>query len=405
MVDEKLRVAFLADSLTQRGAEKQMFYMIQALQEVNIDVRVYTLVRGGYYDKQLQEIGISPVEIGRGSNLESPSRTSYLINHMMRLSDLGRELRDYRPHVLQSAHTKTNIYLGFARYFLRQKTIGGVRVEYSLIYQYYGKMARWVIQAPEILILNSVAATRQIEQAKLRKTSELFLVPNVIHLPDFDASPPSNEDFSGLEHRIKVFFVGHLAPQKRLDRFLEALSIARQSVPALYGIVIGDGSERMMGERLALELGLSPDDIVFLGHRDDVSGLLRCADIQVLTSDAEGFPNVILEGMASGLPIITTISGDTSIIVKHGVTGYVSSSAKPVEIADYLIQLAKSPDLRRELGHAGRKRVEQEYGFDNLARHLLTIYYELGQRSNTKSSRKLVEVLQKGYGPLLSKAH
>jgi len=104
----------------------------------------------------------------------------------------------------------------------------------------------------------------------------------------------------------------------------------------------------------------------------------------VLTSDYEGFPNVILEAMAARLPVLTTPAGDAALIVQHGQTGFVVQPDDAPSLANSIVKLAQSPPLRVEFGEAGRQRVEQEYDHESLADRLFGIFRRFaGQQQRT----------------------
>jgi len=133
-------------------------------------------------------------------------------------------------------------------------------------------------------------------------------------------------------------------------------------------------------EKLATELEILPNTVTFLGQRDDVPALLKQAEIFFLTSDEEGFPNVILEAMAAHLPVITTPAGEAGGVVQNGVTGYVVPFDDVEGMAELMVHLARLPDLRCQLGNAGRQRVERLYSFEGLADRLLSIYRSIAER-------------------------
>jgi len=169
-----------------------------------------------------------------------------------------------------------------------------------------------------------------------------------------------------------------------VDRFIEAISLARQRCPNLRGLIIGDGPERHNWENSAIQKGLLPPILTFIGQRDDVPHLLMQSDMLVLCSDDEGFPNVILEAMLARLPVITTPAGDSDIIVENEVNGYVVPFSDTCAMAERMVRLAESPDLRRQLGEAGRQRVERHYAYESLAYRLMHIYRKV---ANTQKVR------------------
>lgn len=165
-----------------------------------------------------------------------------------------------------------------------------------------------------------------------------------------------------------------------MDRFVAAVARARARGAAVVGVVVGDGPELAALRTAAAAL---PDGaIAFLGRRDDVPAILRGVDALALTSSWEGFPNVLLEGMAGGLPVVTSDVGDAGRVVEHGVTGYVTPVGDVNAMARSMVRLAGDPALRLELGCRGRARVERLYAVDGLADRLLALYAAIGARAH-----------------------
>jgi glycosyltransferase involved in cell wall biosynthesis len=164
-----------------------------------------------------------------------------------------------------------------------------------------------------------------------------------------------------------------------VDLFLEAIAAARRSIPRVRGLVVGDGPARAAAEERALSLGLLPRHVTFLGERSDVPALLRTADMLLLSSDEEGFPNVLLEAMAAGLPVVTRPAGDAAAVVKQGETGFVVPGGAE-ELAERVALLARAPELRRRMGEQGRRRALDEYGIGKLCSRLLAVYRDLAGR-------------------------
>jgi glycosyltransferase involved in cell wall biosynthesis len=161
-------------------------------------------------------------------------------------------------------------------------------------------------------------------------------------------------------------------------------------VPAVFGVLIGTGPEHERLQAVAQQLGLGPSGVAFLGMRDDVPRLLRAADLLLVTSDHEGFPNAILEAMAVELPVITTPAGDAGLVVKDDVTGYVVPFDDVDQIGERVVRLARSPELRRSFGRAGRLRVEQSYSSEQLAASLLGIYRSIAAARGHEGLLRLI---------------
>ena len=198
----------------------------------------------------------------------------------------------------------------------------------------------------------------------------------------------------GAERReVIAAAVARLVPAKRLDRFLRGLARARREEGLLRGLIVGDGPERARLEALAGGLGLLPDGVTFLGACADVPRVLAGADMLVLTSQHEGFPNVLLEGMAARLPIVTTPAGDAATLVDEGRSGFVVPFQDVDLLAERMQTLAQSRAMRRALGAAGRARVEAQYRVDGLAVRALEIYHRIAARQRLVKTLRAVDAL------------
>lgn len=373
-----LRIAFIAGSLGQGGAEKQLLYMCRTLLEMGVQVRVYSLTKGDHYESMLQDMGVCIEWVGQHSN------------PFLRLMALAHVLLDFRPHILQASHFYVNLYVGLLAPLIGAVDIGSIRsdVNYELEENpFWGRLLLWL---PRTLIANSCRAQQNAE-AKGITCGKILTLPNAIDLAAFDtcgARLPQN--VCSLENNLIVIAIGRLIPAKRFDRFISALVLARRENQSLMGIIVGDGPERSRLENFALQNGLSETELVFLGKSNDIPDILKRGDIFVQTSDHEGFPNVLLEAMAARLPIITTPAGDSDMIVIHGQTGYVIPFEDIDELASHIVQIANSHQLRRELGNIGRVHVERNYDITGLAEKMLAVYSQIAVYCR---SRRLAKAL------------
>lgn len=354
-----VRIAFVAGTLGQGGAEKQLVYMARALRNAGADVRVYCLTRGEYYEEALVEAGIMPVWIGRSG---APP---------LRVVALRRDLRRFRPHIVQSAHFYTNLYARLAAPVAGAIDIGAARNDVIHEVLYNGRWGRWLVRAPSALIVNSYAAQRNTGAYGV-PADRVHVLPNVIDLAAFDAAAPTAPRRSGDD--VIVAGVGTFIRPKRFDRFLRVLARARERGARVRGLLVGDGPERAALEAQARELGLTPDGVQFAGRRNDIPAVLRSIDVLMLTSEHEGFPNVILEAMAASRAVISTSAGDADAIIAQGVTGFVVPLDAEDALVDHLCTLAASRDVRDTMGRTGRARVEEHYSVDGLASRLLSLH-------------------------------
>jgi len=175
---------------------------------------------------------------------------------------------------------------------------------------------------------------------------------------------------------VVVATVGRFDPIKNLPLLLLALALARQKVPKLRGLLIGDGPEMERLKTLTRKLGLEKT-VVFTGFRKDAVRLLQMADIFALSSLSEGTSLALLEAMACGLPVVATAVGGNPEIVEDGKTGLLVPSEDPPALAGALWLLAENPSLREKLGQRGREKFEKKFLFSQMLSAYEKLYQEL----------------------------
>jgi glycosyltransferase involved in cell wall biosynthesis len=132
--------------------------------------------------------------------------------------------------------------------------------------------------------------------------------------------------------------------------------------------------ERM--DRLVEEMGIR-ERCLFLGNRSDVAELYRACDVTLLPSLFEGTPNVVLESLASGVPVVATDVADNRIIIPEGEVGHVVPLGDPEALAARLLDLLRNDETRARFGVAARAWVEREFATAVLARKTGAIYEEV----------------------------
>jgi glycosyltransferase involved in cell wall biosynthesis len=194
----------------------------------------------------------------------------------------------------------------------------------------------------------------------LRRTgAPVHLIPHGVDLERFRPTPPPDAEV------LTVLAVGRLVPKKGFPVLLDAA--ARLLAPLRLRIV-GDGAERAALERRLVELGLR-DRVELAGSRthDDLPAEFAAAHIVVVpsvadaTGDRDGLPNVVLEAMASGRPVIASNVGAVSTAVIDGRTGVLVPPGDAEALAGALEFLVDQPDMRERLGREARARVERDF--------------------------------------------
>lgn len=341
-----MNVLFLAPSLGLGGAEKQLIVWADMLQH-NLGLRVSMACLDQSRTQRLgalEELGVPVVIAGQDQNT---------------VERIGRIVAFARKNRAQIVHA-FSFYLSP----LAILTAMAVRARPAASFQGDGTadldvgVLRRVpgLRLVEFFTSNSHEAIARI-QPNLRKGAFLQYVPNLVTQPAVALRRPADD-----QPAILALVVARLDANKRVNVFLEALARARQLEPRLRGVIVGDGPDREKLESLARQHGLLGSAVEFLGLVPDPSSCYATADIFVHLARSEGTPNVVLEAMAAGLPVVVTPAGEVRRIVRSGENGLLVSFDDASSVADCLVTLARSARLRQQLGTRAQTEVLADYG-------------------------------------------
>lgn len=160
----------------------------------------------------------------------------------------------------------------------------------------------------------------------------------------------------------RLLFVGRLAAVKGVPILFQAMANLKQDMPDLSLTLIGDGPERAFLEDMASTLGLS-DRVKFLGYKSqsEVAAALLDTDMFVLPSFAEGVPVVLMEAMASGVPVVATQIAGISELVSHGEAGWLIPPGNVEALSQAIERGFLDPPERQAMGEEGREIVEKHF--------------------------------------------
>ena len=169
-----------------------------------------------------------------------------------------------------------------------------------------------------------------------------------------------------------LLFAGSGFARKGLATVLRALAASADR--ALRLAIAGVDRSQPKFERLAASLGLG-DRVAFLGGQDDMRRCYAAADLLVLPTLYDPFPNVVLEAMAMGVPVIISNQCGAAELITHSANGWVCAPQDPQRLAE-VIQQAREPEAARRVGAAARRSVEP-LGLQVMAAALLALYRRL----------------------------
>ncbi len=221
-------------------------------------------------------------------------------------------------------------------------------------------------------------------------------------------SPGENELRSQLKIPAKahvIGFVGRLTEDKGIPELIEAFDTIVQAEPEAWLLLVGwfDASEDALGAQVRARIERHPR-IHCTGFVADTAPYYRAMDVMVLPTWREGFPNVVLEAAATGVPVITTLCTGSRDSVVSEVTGLLIPPGFPEAISEAVLKLLRDPAQRRRMGQAARAWVCKNYVDERVLRLATAFYKSLlkpraGERSGNGRGEKW-----RGAWPVLKEA-
>lgn len=360
-----MRIAIVIDALQRGGAERQAILSVAELQRLGHTAEMIVYHPDREYGDLIERENVNLVEIKRKGFLRSG-----------RILGLARHFRRGGFDVVHAFGGTAGFYAAIAAKLARVPAVfGGYRVEYKergLI----RLMNRFCDRLVDGWIVNSRAIADSMIESLGVKPEKFHIVYNGIRPQQFRSTLSKSEakrKFDIPDDRLVVSKVARLHPQKNHRMFLDMAAHVLENRPATHFMVVGEGALKQDLIAYAQSLGVS-SAVTFTGNRPDIEDVLAATDISVLTSDFEGFPNVLIEAMSVGICVVSTDYPGIDELITDGREGFVVPRNNAGAMASKICQLLDDAELRKRTGATGLKMVEGRLSPPRMAKNLMSVY-------------------------------
>ncbi len=360
----RCRLLYVVGQLGLGGLERQLYYLLATLERSRYRPALVAW-NDNPNEKYYRDIAALKIPI---YGLPTPA------SPIVKLRAFRKLVRTLLPEVIHSYGFHTNFAAHYAAAGTKALAIGSLRGDFSTEKRSGGTLrgalnTRW----PYVHISNSALCAENVRghQGPFAPR-RIIVVRNGLDLNRFSCSGKSGET------RGYVAAVGSLLRVKRWDRLLESVKILQTQITATVRVrIAGEGPLRSELEGQAKSLGISKN-VTFEGTIEDIPAFLRGAKFLVHTSESEGCPNVIMEAMASGIPVVAMAAGDIPHLVDEGRTGFVVPPGDKESLADRIATLMTNQYLCQQMGERARKRAEQEFDLHSFVTRTVGAYKAAG---------------------------
>jgi len=353
------RVALIITDLEPGGAERSLVELAKRLDRQRFLPSVYCLAgppqgqRTGLVE-ELASAGVGVTFLG--------GRTVWQVPKV--LLRLVRALRRDRPRIVQTFLFHANLLGSLAARLAGVPRVAtGIRVA-----ERAQRWHLWLARAVQVLADWHVCVSRGVAEFSASRgrlpPKKLVVIPNGVDCQRFaDVAPLPLRELGMSEGRRAILFIGRLEPQKGPVWLLE---LAPRLLGALAGhdlVFVGHGPQQAELQQLSRRLGIA-QRVHFVGWRSDVPAILAASDMLVLPSVWEGMPNVLLEAMAAGKPVMATDVEGVREMLGDLVEEQSASQDQPELFLHKLLRICRNPVLQQRLGNQNLQRVQDFFGYD-----------------------------------------
>jgi glycosyltransferase involved in cell wall biosynthesis len=365
-----INVLYVVDQLSALGGgERAMIRIIQA-HSPRFQCRVLTF-RENIHPEVRNRVSV-PIHV-------IPLSRCYSIKGLIAARSLRKFIRSERIDIVHTFFETSDLFAGLVAKLAGVKVLISSRRDMGLLRSRKHQVAyRLVGRLCSRILTVSEAVRRQVLTDDGLAPKQVTTLYTGIHLHKHPvALEPDIRSRIGIPVGVPVVLnVANILPWKGHLDFLRAAVLVHQDVPEAHFVVAGAPNDAaFFAALLSLRESLGLQQCFhFLGEVDFVNSLYRTASVFCLLSETEGLPNVVLEAMEAGVPVVATNTGGTGEVVVDGETGFLTEVGRPAEAAQHIYRLLLSPDLARKMSGAARNRVESIFSVERMMSTLEGIY-------------------------------
>ncbi|MDH4157035.1 MAG: glycosyltransferase family 4 protein [candidate division Zixibacteria bacterium] len=363
----RYRVLHLRATNFYGGPERQLHYHAKAAANSEFDIILGSFAEKGRQPDLLDRAAVDAIAVHL-FNVKSAYDTASIKLVRKYLVQSGIDIlctHDYRTNIIgYRAVRKTRArWIAFSRGWTRE----------NLKVRFYHFADKIVLRFADRIVAVSHAQKRRLRRL-LVSPGKISVVHNAVELDQFTGVDPVDlrRKFNLPRRAAVAVCAGRFSYEKGQQYLIQAAVEVVKSNPHFYCILFGDGPDLDRIRRL-IKTGGGETNIICPGFEKNLIGCLKGADILVNPSLSEGLPNIVLEALAVGVPVVATAVGGVPEIIENGYNGYLVPARDSSALAEALLQVDDEQRRRRYVEN-GFERIREAFSFTLQMQKLSDIY-------------------------------
>ena len=388
----KIKVCYLIGQLGAGGAEGQLLELIRGIDHSRFEPAL--IVETGHGIERVNGC-VKDVRVLRQSSNPIRATIKRAYHGARTLRRLCGEMDEIRPDILHAFLPGSVIYAGGGRLLKQFPQVIASRRSLVDCYRPNSRLAALAdivaTRASDFVLGNSRAIVEELVRLDGVPESRAQVIYNGVDTNRFSPTrrPGMRGEFGWSEEQIVFGMVANFFPYKRHLDFVRAAARIHAAVPRSRFLLVGeDRGETPAVQKAIQEAGLELYTRIVPGTPTPELAF-AAMDVYICTSETEGFSNVLLEAMATGLPVIATNVGGNPEAVAEGVNGTLVPTHAPELMARAAVELAALPERLRQWAENSRRRAEELFSLKKMVQAHEELYTRLASGSRTSAWRRL----------------
>lgn len=374
---EMKRLMIIIPSLGGGGAERVVINLLKGL-DMNEFLVTLVVYESDFAYPLPDTVDVAVLDIHSGGNI-----LTFIKNFVNKIISIARFIKKNRPDIVFSLISSTNVTVVLARWLsgipcnliLSERSHPSETLKNS----YYDRTTAYLMKHTYPKVEKIIAVSEEIQQDLIRNFNvppgKVKVIYNPVDIREIETLSHEEVDHIWFRDKLPIIVsVGRLTRQKGYSYLIKAFSIVRKSVPCRL-LLIGEGEEREELTDIAKSSGIE-NYVEFIGFQKNPYKYMARSSVFVLSSVYEGLPNVILEAMVLGLPVVATNcpSGPAEII-EDRKNGLLVPVRDEKALADVIVEVLTNDELRSELSRAAKMRA-QSFALDRVIEQYRGVFLE-----------------------------